>query len=136
VNEKGQTLLLLERNDLLVQGASQLACYNPLFGYRLESFPLRTLHPGLVLDETDGRLNLKNPACYVYPEENQCQPGDHFTVAQREQAVRFAGYGGLSFEEPMRQRAADLITRATLAAVAVFLLVMAGLRLFRPASRR
>src|SRR5205814_2035875 len=36
----------LSQNDLMVAGLSQLACYNAIFGYRLEWFPVGDLHPG------------------------------------------------------------------------------------------
>ena len=39
----------------------------------------------------DGSLNLINPACLVFPDENQCQPWDAFKAAQREEAVERAG---------------------------------------------
>jgi len=48
----GRVALPLFRNDLLVKGASQLRCYEPLLGYRLEWFPKRQLHPGPILPTT------------------------------------------------------------------------------------
>jgi len=108
-------------NDLIAAGASQFACYNPIFGYRLERFPAKTLHPGPVLMETDGVLNLKNPVCYLYPEQNSCAPGDHFTAAQREAAQAFADYKPYPVELSAAQSAANAATRATLALLALLL---------------
>jgi hypothetical protein len=84
-------------------GISRLKCYEPMFGYRLEAFPIKTLHPGPVNDVTNGWLNLKNPACYVYPKTNACEPGDHFSVNEQMQAERFASYRPYPFKLPMRQ---------------------------------
>jgi len=115
-------------NDLIAAGASQLACYNPIFGYRLERFPVKALHPGPVLAETDGVLNIKNPACYLYPEENSCAPGDHFSAAQREAAQAFAGYKPYPFVASAGQRAANRVTQVTLALLAALFAVMVAKR--------
>jgi hypothetical protein len=96
------------RNDVLVQGGSQLLCYEPLFGYALEKFPIRTLHPGSILAVHEGYLNLKNPACYVYPLENACEPGEHFFVDQQEVAKAFSAYKPLPFRLPAWQKAANV----------------------------
>ena len=101
-------------NDLIATGGSQLACYNPIFGYQLEHFPFKTLHLGSVLAENDGLLNIKNPACYLYPEQNNCAPGDHFTVAQREAAQAFASYKPYPFSFSPEQKIANRVTQITL----------------------
>lgn len=121
-------------NDLIAAGASQLACYNPIFGYRLERFPVKALHPGPVLAETDGVLNMKNPACYLYPGENSCAPGDHFSAAQREAAEAFAGYRPYPFAVSAGQRAANWVTLATLALLAALFVVVVATRLKKPGS--
>lgn len=108
-------------NDTLVSGVSQLTCYNPSFGYRLESLPLKTLHPGSILDQTDGYLNLKNPACYLYPAENNCQPGDHFKVTQTTEAQLFAQYKPFPFEISGKQKIANWVTKISLLFVLVWL---------------
>ena len=110
IHSIGTSESMLQRNDTLVAGISQLYCYNPSFGYRLESLPLKTLHAGNIFDQTDGFLNLKNPACYIYPAENACQPGDHFRVDQRAQAELFAQYKPFHFEVSTRQKIANWIT--------------------------
>lgn len=101
-------------NDILVLGISQLACYNPSFGYRLEKLPFKTLHPGSIFEQKDGYFNVKNPACYVYPVENKCQPGDHFKVSQKAQLELFAQYKPFAFEIPLKQKIANLMTQLTL----------------------
>jgi hypothetical protein len=98
-------------NDLLTLGMSQLGCYNPSFGYRLENLPFKTLHPGSIFEQTNGYLNLKNPACYLFPEENNCRPGDHFKISQKAQAQLFAHYQPFAFEVSLKQKIANLITQ-------------------------
>ncbi len=114
----GEIQLASNRNDVLVRGMSQLACYEPLFGFRLERFPRQDLHPGPVLEARAGRLNLKNPACHVYPDENGCQPGDHFRADQIEAARRFTHFEPFPWERPLRQRIADAVSLFALLASA------------------
>ena len=54
VDSKGRLKMLIKKNNLLTQDASQMYCYEPMFGYRLEDFPVKTLHPGPVLEEKGG----------------------------------------------------------------------------------
>ncbi len=119
-------------NDMLTLGISQLACYNPSFGYRLENLPFKTLHPGSIFDQTDGYLNLKNPACYVYPTENKCQPGDHFKVTQKAEAQLFAQYKPFPFAIPSKQKIANVITELAL----VFVIGILGLSVICALSKK
>lgn len=114
----------INRNDLIAYGVSQLVCYNAVFGYRLEYLPVGTLRPGRVLAETDGLLNIKNPACYTYPEQNNCVPGDHFAATQREAAQTFASYKPYPFRFSPAQQAANRITLATLVLLGILLAVL------------
>lgn len=91
------------RNAALVAGISDYPCYEPMFGYRLESFRQGRLSAGPVLEEKAGLLNLKNPACYVFPAENSCRPGDEFTAVQRKQAAAFSQYRPFDYAWPASQ---------------------------------
>jgi len=119
-------------NDTFIAGVSQVFCYNPIFGYRLERFSAEGLKPGSVFDEHGGFLNLKNPACYVFPKENNCRPGDRFRADQLAQAMDFVEYRPYIFQIPPGQMAANLVTQGTLV-----LLGMAALAwMFRSFFRR
>lgn len=110
-------------NDEIAFGKSQLACYNPMFGYQHERFPLKTLHSGLVMEETNGYLNIKNPACYTYPEQNECVPGDHFTVNQKDVAQTFVSYKPFPFNFARSQKLANWITLTTLVLLTVLIAI-------------
>jgi hypothetical protein len=110
-------------------GISRLRCYEPMFGYRLEAFPIKTLHAGPVSDVTDGRLNLKNPACYVYPKVNACEPGDQFKVDEKVQAERFASHRPYQFKLPMRQVVLDYVSLIALLASLLLIVVASVERL-------
>ncbi len=131
VNANNEIEGSLNRNDMLAMGGSQLACYNPIFGYRLEDFPRKSLHIGSVMDERNGVLNIKNPACYTYPEQNNCTPGDHFTVAQRDSALAFTNYKPYPFRFSPGQKIANLLTLVTLALLVMLLAVILARRFWR-----
>ncbi len=111
----------VDRNDVIVDGVSQALCYNPAFGYRLEKFPRGRLALGDVMWESDGYLNIKNPACYVFPEENGCVPGDHFRVEDRAKAEAFVSYHPFPFVKSTAQHWADHITLISLLLLVMFL---------------
>ena len=98
------------RNDSLIFGQSQLLCYDSAFGYMLENLPMKQLSPGSVFQEKDGFLNIKNPACYVFPESNGCLPGDHFTVEEKDKVVAFTHYRPYDFKMPPAQKIANYVS--------------------------
>ncbi len=108
------------RNDGLIDGVSDLPCYEPMFGNRLSVFMQGAISPGPVLAAQDGRLNLKNPTCYVFPGANACAPGEEFTAAQADAAQAFAEYRPFPYRWPASQYAATALT----AAAALFCLVV------------
>lgn len=131
----GERIALHSNNTFLV-GISQVFCYNPIFGYRLEKFSAEGLAGGDVLRARDGFLNLKNPACYVFPEENGCRPGDRFRADQVEQARRFVSYRPFEFAVSRRQEWANRISIASLWLVGLFLLGWVAARAVGQARRR
>jgi len=137
VDKAGQLAVPIDRNDDLARGYSQLLCYQPMFGYGLERLPFGALRPGPALaDVGNGSLNVKNPACYLFPAANGCVPGGHFRVAQRAAAEDFLRYRPFPFERPAWQRAADAVTILALLAVVAALALAAVLRWRRRASGR
>lgn len=111
------------RNDALVDGITQARCYNPIFGYRLEKLPPSPLISGEALAEIGGSLNIRNPACYVFPEENACKPGDLFKISQRAQAESFLSYKPYDFKKSRLQSISDTVTTTScvVAAALIFL---------------
>ena len=109
------------RNNMLIHGASQLFCYEPMFGYRLETFPIKTLHIGKVLEAEGEILNIKNPACYIWPDANNCEPGDHFIQEQIDAATAFVSYSPFQFKTTALQKFANYINGIAL--VAAFILI-------------
>jgi hypothetical protein len=120
-DEYGRPGVPVFRNDSLIFRQSQLLCYDSAFGYGLEKLPFKQLVPGSVFQEKDGFLNIKNPACYVFPEANNCLPGDHFTVEQKDQAVAFTHYRPYAFAMPVSQKIANALSKGSLFMSGVFL---------------
>lgn len=110
-----------DRNESLVRGATNAQCYEPMFGHRLEEYPYGALREGPALQSENGILNLKNPACMLYPDANGCQPGDHFASAELSAARDFTEYRPFPFRFPWWQTLANWISLLSL------LLVLSGL---------
>jgi hypothetical protein len=128
LDKANRLALPLNRNDDIARGYSQLLCYQPMFGYGLERLRHGELRPGPALAEVaDGILNLKNPACYVFPAANSCAAGDHFRREQSEEAARFLRYQPFAFQRPAWQRVADAVTLVALLATFSALAVAAVL---------
>lgn len=131
LDQNGNALFTGNRNDTLTQNVSQLACYMPIFGYQLENFPFKSIRLGPVMQASNGFLNLKNPACFVFPAENQCAAGDHFPVSRQADAERFASYQSFGFAKSTRQKVADALSVGALAFVALLLAASAWLAIRR-----
>lgn len=103
-----------EHNGQIAQGISPTYCYNPLYGYRLEKLKIEPLVYGPITNITpSGTLNLHNPACLVFPAENNCNLWDAFTTSQSSQLLDFSSYRPYAFERSHRQKIADWITKST-----------------------
>ena len=122
--ETGKIVTGNNRNDIVVDGISQARCYNPSFGYRLEKLPSGGLIVGDVFTEHDGRFNIRNPACYVFPDENECKPGDRFRVDQKTETEKFVTYFPFAFKKSFAQQIADVVTIGALLIIIVFVLVV------------
>lgn len=122
----GDTIIPLKGNDTIVGDISQAFCYNPIFGYNLEKFSAAGLKSGAALREQDGYLNIKNPACYVFPVENGCKPGDRFRADQIEAARAFIEYRPYPFNISAAQKIANGWTLITSVLVAAGLLAWSG----------
>ncbi len=118
----GRPQTVVGADDVFTSGASQVFCLEPLFGYFHENFPWRPLHDGPAFDVMGDLLNVKNPACEIFPAENHCKPGDQFRVRDREMAETFLSWGPIPFERSRLQRVADVVNVVAVLVVTVGLL--------------
>ena len=105
--------------EALTQKASSMPCYEPIFGYRLEKYPKRSRRLGDVTSLVDGFYNLNNPACFVFPKENGCEPGDCFTEDQADSFEKFRRFRAFPFEMSFIQRASNIVSLVSIGLLAV-----------------
>ncbi len=129
LDDNNNYVMLHGRNDLMTTGVSVLNCYEPIFGYQLENFPAGDLFPGPIGASVNNRLNIKNPACYLFGTANQCTPGEHFAVDAKEDMLAFSRYQSYSFSLPGLVMFAVILSCCTLAAC-LLLLSITVIRLY------
>jgi hypothetical protein len=115
----------IQKNDLLILGGSEILCYEPMFGYQLESFSPDGLHQGSIMNIDNGHFNFKNPACYIFPEENQCIAGDLFKEQEKDKLSLLASYKNFNFNRSSFQKFLIIINVLTICVVVIFLLLSA-----------
>ena len=100
----------------LFAGANHAYCEEPLlWGDTPEMEPLEE---GDVYLGWNERLNLYNPACFIYPEANNCEPGDRILVSDKENFTRFVTGEKTLWKVPVMQRVLNWISILTLLAAA------------------
>lgn len=122
-NAGTDNFILAGRNYFTLKGFDVLNCYNPTYGYFLDKISLQGIEIGNPLKEvSSGKLNIRNPACILYPEENHCALWDNFTLAQKNMADSFINYRPFPFKKSRLQHIADLTTQLSWLSVTILLL--------------
>ena len=136
-----------KRNDLFANSYSANYCYQPIFGYFLESFPsqnikfdFRSKITSSILNEDTGKdllytglssisevnpqyYNIFNPSCFLFPNENNCRPGDLFKVSQKEDLDKFVNYKKFDFKQSKTQHAANYLSLFSFIFAIIFLAI-------------
>tara|TARA_B100000902_G_scaffold125645_1_gene125297 strand:- start:206 stop:2017 length:1812 start_codon:yes stop_codon:yes gene_type:complete len=112
LNKDGTIKKISTRNDAFYFSYSPLMCYQSLFGYNLEKlnkknikfYSKRILSDGSILYYTDINKNKKEftffkPYCFLFPDENNCLPGDVFESDEFENMVNFLNYEKIDFKQ-------------------------------------
>ena len=124
LNEFGSPKIVDYKNDMFFPSYSPLTCYQPIFGYDLKRLPAQQIRfdSKLMLSsdsymlyadklsEHNGRLNLFNPSCFLFPEENNCLPGDTFKISEKEKIIKFANYQKFEFKQSKFQIVSNYIS--------------------------
>jgi len=84
-------------DKLFLIGVSNAMCYEPIFGYRFEKATTYKLLPGDIFQKVNNGLNFKNPACYVYPEVNNCPSNGQFSSQDKALLSSFAKRESVKF---------------------------------------
>ncbi len=101
-------------DNRFLSGGSSRFCYQPLFGYQRENYPLKSLRYGGIFEVQEEKLNMKNPACYLFPDENDCRPGDHFKVNQEDELAKFSTNRPFEWQQSWWQTLANWLNLAAL----------------------
>lgn len=94
-------------------------CYEPILN--AAGNPSSVLHVGSVWDRDNGYFNLMNPACYQYPEENSCKPGDRIAVDDAENLMRLTRGLPVTWKVSHAQQVADVVSSLSLLLLLVLL---------------
>lgn len=126
-------------NESIITGESFLHCYNPSYGYRQETLPVGRLKSGeSVMFAHDSRLNIKNPACLVWPSENACTIlGDEYKSVDIEAATSFVNRKPINFSTPKKQQQANLLSEVSIVATIIGILfsLISGFRRMKYSCR-
>jgi len=66
---------------------------------------------------------MKNPACYIYPDANHCQPGDNFVKNQTTDLIKFTAYMPYDYALPLPQMLANLLSLISIIISFFFLII-------------
>ena len=126
------------KNDMFFFSYSPLTCYSGIFGYGLESLNAkkivfnskRVLQDDSYilysnkLDKKDGHFMLFNPSCFLFPEENNCLPGDTFKTSEKEKLIKFANYKKFKFKQNKIQIVSNYISIFTFIGCLLYLIYL------------
>ena len=138
VNKDDQIILNnLKRNDYFAFNLSSAYCYQPLFGYNLEKFPNNNIlfnkkvklspERDLIIGELNNtndkkKFNFFNPSCFLFPNENNCLPGDLFDKTKEKNLENFLNYKKFDFRKNIVQNISDYLSLFSLIMVIIFLI--------------
>lgn len=126
-----------KRNDLFTLNLSSAFCYQPLFGYNLKDFPKKNIifnkkikisekkfisigEPHVANDKN--KFNFFNPSCFLFPNENNCLPGDLFSKSQEKSLKNFLNYEKIDFKKNKIQNISDYISLFSFLILIIFLI--------------
>ena len=105
----------VQRSAWMLGGDTSLDCYEPLFD-TVGRDAIDRLQVGPVGLVSEGAFNMINPACWQYPEENGCSPGDRIAREDWANLSRLTASRATTWALSDRQRTADRLTLLGLAA--------------------
>ena len=128
LDQNKKPVISKQRNDMFVFNFSPLFCYNPIFGYNLEKLPkhkftfnkMNKINDNLISYKGDPKIinkhgiNFFNPSCFVFPNQNNCIPGDLFKKDQINELENFLNYKSFKFNLSKSQKIFNLLSVMTL----------------------
>ena len=115
--------------EALLSGSSNLHLYDPVFGYKLQTFHPEVT-PGSIWNTSNGYFNMTDPTGFVYPEINGNRPFERFRVEDKDMLSLFARHIQPNWKIPTYQHILDWISGSTFLIALAYLLFHTGKRLF------
>jgi hypothetical protein len=115
----------LTNTQALERRVSNLAPYDPIFGYSLENFRPE-IKPGSIWEITDGYYNMTNPSGYVFPEVNHTRLFERIPVSQKGQLEAFAAHRQPDWKIPLYQQILDWVSGISFCSV-ILILILYGI---------
>lgn len=137
VDENDKLVNHNKRNDLFSLNLSSAFCYQPLFGYNLKIFPKKNIifNKKLKISEKKfisiGELNIANnknyfnffnPSCFLFPNDNDCLPGDLFNKSQETNLKNFLSYKKFDFNKNSIQNIFDYTSLISLFILTIYII--------------
>ena len=123
LDKEGKLISDMQRNNMFLDELSPLFCYQAMFGYKFnlprkklifnekneinENLFLITNDPKLINND---ELNFFNPSCFIFPNENNCQPGDLFKKDQIKELDQFLNYKTFEFKMSKSQKITNYLS--------------------------
>ena len=118
-----------DNTEALLSGSSNLHLYDPVFGYKLQTFHPEVT-PGSIWNTSHGYFNMTDPTGFVYPEINGNRPFERFRVEDKDMLSLFARHIQPNWKIPAYQHVLDWISGSTFLIALAYLLFHTGKRLF------
>ena len=118
-----------DNTEALLSGSSNLHLYDPIFGYKLQTFHPEVT-PGSIWNISNGYFNMTDPTGFVYPEINGSRPFERFRVEDKDMLLLFARHIQPKWKIPTYQHILDWISGLTFLIALAYLLFHTGKRLF------
>jgi len=136
MDKSGSIKRITGRNDMFFFSYSPLNCYHGIFGYGLEALNAKKiiLNSKLILednsyilysdklDKSNDHFMMFNPSCFLFPQENNCLPGDTFKISEKEKLLKFANYKKFNFNQNKIQIFSNYISFFTFLSSLLYLL--------------
>ena len=128
MNQYNTPQIVNNKNDMFFyDGFSPLTCYQPIFGYGLEKLNASKIifNSKKVFSDNSyllysNKFDIKNddfmffnPSCFLFPEENNCSPGDLFKISEKEKLIKFTTFNKFDFKKNKLQIISNYISILT-----------------------
>ena len=128
MNQYNTPKIVNNKNDMFFyDGFSPLTCYQPIFGYGLEKLNASKIifnskkafsdNSYLLysnkFDNKNDDFMFFNPSCFLFPEENNCSPGDLFKISEKEKLIKFTTFNKFDFKKNKLQIISNYISILT-----------------------